>query len=144
MTEFESAVIIVLILLVLFSLWTMYSGRSWSCSPDKLSGSEWFAGPYDAPQVPLDQELHLLANNGYQELLNTKAVDSASRANHNEFVADSLHRTSGASKATVLDHDLDTNWRGLKRPRNITPSDDALQQYSANDSDFTKGTNLRW
>lgn len=144
MTEFESAIIIVLILLVLFSLWTMYTGRSWSCSPDKLTGAEWFSGPSDDAGLPLDQELRVLASGGYQELLNTSAVDSSTKASHKEYVAESIGRVSGASKATVLDHDINPNWRGLRRPRNITPSDDALQQYSANDSDYSSGTVLRW
>jgi hypothetical protein len=144
MTEFESAIIIVLILLVLFSLWSMYTGRSWSCSPDNLNGAEWFASAQDDAGVPLDKELGLLAAGGYQELLNTSAVDSSTRASHKEYVAESLGRVSGASKASVLDHDLNPNWRGLRRPRNITPADDALQQYSANDSDYSSGTRLRW
>jgi hypothetical protein len=143
MTELESAVIIVLILLVLFSLWSMYANKSWSCAPDDLSGVEWFADK-NASNMPLDQELNVLSKGGYQELLNTTSVDSSTKASHREYVAESLGRVSGASKATVLDHDLDTNWVGLRRPRNITPADDALQKYSANDSDFTKGTNLRW
>lgn len=142
MTEFESAVIIVLILLVLFSLWTMYSNASRGCASDQLSGAEWFA---DAnPKVPLDSELGLLARGGYQELLNDTSVDSSTKASHKEYVAESIGRVAGASKATVLDHDLDPNWRGLRRPKNVTPSDDALQQYGANDSDFTRGTDLRW
>ena len=144
MTEFESAIVIVLIILVLFSLWNAYKGRSWSCSPDSLNGTEWFSGPRDDAGLPADRELHLLARGGYQELLNNSAVDSSTKDSHKAYVAESLGRTSGASKATVLDHDLDSNWRGLRRPRNVTPSDDALQQYSANDSDFSKGTVLRW
>lgn len=142
MTEFESAVIIVLILLVLFSLWTMYSNASRGCASDQLSGAEWFADVN--AKIPLDSELNLLANGGYQELLNATSVDSSTKASHKEYVNESLGRVSGASKATVLDHDLDTNWVGLRRPRNVTPADDALQQYSANDSDYTRGTSLRW
>lgn len=142
MTEFESAVIIVLILLVLFSMWTMYANASHSCSADQLSGAEWFAD--NNPQLPLDSELGLLASSGYQELLNLTSVDSSTKALHKEYVAESLGRVAGCSKATVLDHDLDSNWRGIRRPKNITPADDALQQYGANDSDFTKGTDLRW
>lgn len=144
MTEFESAVLIVLILLVLFSLWTMYKGKSWSCSSSRLTGAEWFSGANDNAGLSLDRELNILAGSGYQELLNTSAVDANTKASHKEYVAESLGRTTGASKATVMDHDLDSNWRGLRRPRNVTPADDALQQYSANDSDFTKGTRLRW
>lgn len=142
MSEFESAVIIVLILLVLFSLWTLYSNKSGSCSSDELSGMEWFADRNT--KVPVDAELDILASNGYQELLNLTSVDKSTKDSHKEYVAESLGRVSGASKATVLDHDLDANWRGLRRPKNITPADDALQQYGANDSDFTKGTDLRW
>ena len=142
MTEFESAVIIILILLTLFTFWTMYTNKNWSCSPENLHGAEWFADSAD--QVPLDKELSLLSKNGYQELLNETSVDSSTKSSHKEYVAESLGRVSGASKSTVLDHDLDTNWVGLRRPRNITPANDALQQYSANDSDYTKGTNLRW
>jgi hypothetical protein len=132
----------VLILLVLFSLWTLYSHKSGSCSSEGLSGAEWFADKN--PQVPVDSELMLLAKNGYQELLNTTSVDHSTKASHKEYVAQSLGKVAGASKATVLDHDLDSNWRGLRRPKNVTPADDALQQYGANDSDFTKGTDLRW
>lgn len=142
MTEFESAVIIVLILLVLFSLWTMYANKSGACSSDQLSGAEWFAD--NNSKVPLDSELNLLATGGYQELLNATSVDISTKASHKEYVAESLGKVAGASKATVLDHDLDSNWRGLRRPKNITPADDALQQYGANDSDFTRGTDLRW
>jgi hypothetical protein len=142
MTEFESAVIIVLILLVLFSMWSLYSRRSWSCSANDMSGVEWFAGN-DRTELPLDKELNLLAQGGYQELLNVTAVDSSTKASHKEYVTDSLGKVSGASKATVLDHDLNTNWYKI-RPKLITPSNDALQQYSANDSDFTPGMNLRW
>ena len=144
MTEFESAVIIVLILLVLFSLWSMYTGRDWACSSDNLSGAEWFEGKNDNAGLPLDKELGLLASSGYQELLNVSAVDSSTKASHKEYVSESLGKASGASKATVLDHDVDSNWRGLRRPRRVTPADDALQQYSTNDSDFTAGTVLRW
>jgi len=142
MTEFESAVIIVLILLVLFSMWTMYANASRGCSADQLSGAEWFAD--NNPKIPVDSELNLLASSGYQELLNLTSVDSSTKASHKEYVAESLGRVAGASKATVLDHDVDSNWRGIKRPKNLTPSENALQQYGANDSDFTKGTDLRW
>ena len=142
MTEFESAVIIVLILLVLFSLWSVYSSRSWSCSSDDMGNVEWFAGN-DRTEIPLDRELSLLASGGYQELLNATSVDSSAKASHKEYVSESLGRVSGASKATVLDHDLDTNWYKI-RPKSITPSDDALQQYSANDSDYTAGMQIRW
>ena len=142
MTEFESAVIIVLILLVLFSLWSMFAGKGLSCGSNHLEGAEWFA---DAnPKIGADKELNLYQQHGYQELLNATSVDSNTKSSHKEYVAESLGRVSGASKATVLDHDLDTNWVGLRRPRNVTPADDALQQYSANDSDFSRGTNLRW
>lgn len=144
MTEFESAVVIVLILLVLFSLWSMYTGRNWECSSDNLNGAEWFSGPNDTANLPLDTELGLLASSGYQELLNNSAVDSSTKSSHKEYVAESLGRVSGASKATLLDHDVDSNWRGLRRPRKLTPADDALQQYSTNDSDYTAGTVLRW
>jgi hypothetical protein len=144
MTEFESAIIIVLILLVLFSLWTMYSGKNWSCSSNNLNGTEWFSGPNDNAGLPVDKELNLYAQDGYQELLNTSAVDNNTKASHKQYVNESLGRVSGASKSSVFDHDLDTNWVGLRRPKNVTPSDDALQQYSANDSDFSEGTNLRW
>ncbi len=120
---------------------TMYSRKSGSCSQE-LAGAEWFAD--NNPRIGVDSELELLANAGYQELLNLTSVDKSTKDSHKEYVAESLGRVSGASKATVLDHDLDTNWRGLCRPKNVTPADDALQQYGANDSDFTKGTDLRW
>ena len=142
MTEFESAVIIVLILLVLFSLWSLYSGKSWSCSSDDMGNVEWFANS-GRTEVPLDRELQLLAKGGYQELLNTTSVDSSTKASHREYVSESLGKVPGASKSTVLDHDADTNWYKI-RPKSITPADDALQQYSSNDSDYTSGMNLRW
>jgi len=103
---------------------------------------EWFAGN-DRTEMPLDKELSVLANNGYQELLNVTAVDSSTKASHKEYVSESLGKVNGASKATVLDHDLDVNWYKI-RPKSITPSNDALQQYSANDSDYTVGMNIRW
>jgi hypothetical protein len=142
MTEFESAIIIVLILLVLFSLWSVYSSRNWACASNDMRDVEWFAGN-DRTEMPLDKELNLLANGGYQELLNTTAVDTSTKASHKEYVSESLGKVNGASKATVLDHDLDVNWYKI-RPKSITPSNDALQQYSANDSDYTVGMNIKW
>ena len=141
MTEFESAVVIVLILLVLFSLWYVYSNRSWSCSSGRSNNVEWFEGN-DRTEIPLDNELNLLAKGGYQELLNATSVDPSTKSSHKEYVAESLGRVSGASKATVLDHDVDVNWVKY-RPKTITPANDALQQYSTNDSDYVPQTH-RW
>lgn len=142
MTEFESAVIIVLILLVLFSLWATYSQRSWACSSGDMNEVEWFAGDANSG-APLDNELNLLAKGGYQELLNSTSVDNSTKLSHKEYVADSMGRFTGASKSSVFDHDADTNWYKI-RPRSITPSNDALQQYSTNDSDYSTGQKSCW
>lgn len=159
MEELEVAILIVVVLLLLLAVanavmyWKedgrngyVYGGLThpMSCHCYKCKADNVLEG-YES--INVDKASSMLTNGSWSEDIQGFGVDDATKNSHVEWRDEILGKTTGSSTHTLIDHDIDSNWRGLgygNTWRKVYSQPGARVVEGTDWQDNRPHSNLRW